>query len=95
VSSAAIDNIDVVVQYINDVLNNKDIFLETINSIQEDLINPLQEEEKDDKKNASTQTTLKGHEITNSPVIDCNQFYYDFCYTERERRENLLRYGVE
>lgn len=54
-SSAAVGNIDVTVQYINDAVNNKDNFLETISLIQKDLINPMQR--KDDKKTAGTQTT--------------------------------------
>jgi len=56
VSSAAVGNIDVTVEYINDLVNNRDNFLKIISLIQNDLINPMQRE-KDDKKTAGTQTT--------------------------------------
>lgn len=54
-SSAAFGDISTVVQYINDMEKNKDSFLQTVNMLKKDLINPMQKES-DDKKAASTQT---------------------------------------
>lgn len=57
-SSAALGDISTTIQYINDIKNNKDDFFKTINLLQNDLINPMQEKEVE-KKSVGTQTSPK------------------------------------
>lgn len=92
-SSATIDNIDMAVKYINDVLNNKDIFLKTIEVIQKDLINPLPREN-DDRKNASTQTNLDFQYDRSRTANQCMLLDFYQSLTGIGRRQNVPRYGV-
>lgn len=57
-SSAAIGDIGTTIQYINDIKNNKDDFFKIINLLQNDLINPMQENNAE-KKTIGTQTLPK------------------------------------
>lgn len=69
-SSAALGNINSAVQQISDLANNEDSFIETINLLEKDLIDPMKQEN-DNTKTISTQTQESQPErsIQESPLL--------------------------